>query len=318
MTEATTTAMTTALERCRAEYRRALAEFLAASGREDASLRAYELGRQALASGIGLLDIVTLHHDALAGTLEASPAEKATAAIRSAELFLIETLAPFEMTQRAVGDANETLRRLNHMLEEEAKRVAHALHDEAGGILASARVELDVAIKDLPPGALERLAIVRRLLDETGERLRHLSHELRPTILDDLGLRHALAYLGEGVSERSGIKVTVIGELRERPPVAVELAVYRVAQEALNNALRHAANLSAVSVRLRRERGALLCEIQDDGAGFDVDAVLRDKVDAGLGLLGMRERVQAVGGSLYIRSAPQAGTTVEVRIPLAK
>ena len=90
MTQATATAMTTALERCRAEYRRALAEFLAAPGREDASLRAYELGRQALASGIGLLEIVTLHHDALTSTLQASPAEVATAAIRSAELFLIE------------------------------------------------------------------------------------------------------------------------------------------------------------------------------------------------------------------------------------
>jgi signal transduction histidine kinase len=311
--------MSNTLDECRTDYRRALAEFLAGRGDEAASLRAYELGRHALTNGVGLLEMATVHHDALASTLAApcSP-EHAAASLRSAELFFLESLAPFEMSHRMVDEANTTLRRLNHTLEEEAKRIAHALHDEAGGILAAARIQLDMATQDLPPAALAQLEVVRRLLDETGERLRHLSHELRPAVLDDLGLRKALDFLAQGISQRTGIKATVVGELRDRPAAAVELAVYRVVQEALSNAVRHAGKVSWLTVRLRRQRGALHCVIQDDGAGFDVEATLGDKSRAGLGLLGMRERVHAVGGSLNIRSAPQEGTAVEILIPLEK
>lgn len=296
------------------EYRGALTDFLSGAG-EDALLRAYEIGRQAMAGGVGLLEMVTLHHDALRQAMARLPPDQRARATRSAEAFLVESLSPYEMSQQAVGEANSILRRLNQLLEEEARRIAHALHDEAGGILASARIALDLALRGQPAGIAERLANVRQLLDDTGERLRHLSHELRPTILDDLGLRAALVFLAQGVSQRSGVRTTVVGEMRGRPPPNVELAVYRVTQEALNNAIRHAQGVAAMTIHLRHQRGELRCAIQNDGTGFKVDAVMNDRHRPGLGLLGMRERIQSIGGTLTVSSTPGDGTTVEIRIP---
>lgn len=296
------------------DYRLALADYLAGAG-EDALLRAYEIGRQALASGIGLLEMVALHHDVLRQALARLPADQRESAICAAENFLIEALSPYEISQQAVSEANSILRRLNQLLEEEARRIAHALHDEAGGILASARIALDLAARDPAAATADRLAEVRRLLDDTGARLRHLSHELRPTILDDLGLRAALVFLAQGVSERSGVRATVVGEMRGRPSPNVELAIYRVAQEALSNAVRHGRGLTAITIHLRRQRGELRCTIQDDGGGFDVGAVLKDRQRGGLGLLGMRERIQSAGGALAISSTPGDGTMVDIRIP---
>jgi hypothetical protein len=155
-------------------------------------------------------------------------------------------------------------------------------------------------------------------LDETGERLRHLSHELRPAILDDLGLMKALTFLAQGISSRSSIKVTVSGGLAGRLPPRVELAVYRVVQEALNNAILHASGIASATVHVKRRRSSLACSIHNDGAGFDVKQTMSDKKRSGLGLLGMRERIHAVGGSLEIESAPSRGTTIELIVPLEK
>jgi len=310
--------MSAELQARRLEYGRALAEFLEDPEREESRLSAYEFGRRALASGVGLLELATLHHEVVASLLLESPARASAESLSTAKLFFIEALAPFEMSRRLLDEANATLRRLNDTLEEGAKRIALSLHDEAGGIIAAARLQLDLAIRDSPNAATERFEEVRKLLDETGERLRHLSHELRPAILDDLGLGKALAFLAQGISSRSAIKVAVFGELRERPSARVELALYRVVQEALNNAIRHAKGVSAISVRLRDKRNSIVCSIRNDGEGFDVDKVLSDKKRQGLGLLGMRERVHSIGGSIAIRSAPDEGTTIEVVVPLEK
>jgi len=158
---------------------------------------------------------------------------------------------------------------------------------------------------------------VRRLLDETGDQLRHLSHELRPTILDDLGLKPALAFLADGIAQRTGLHVDVLGSLRERFSPAVETAVYRICQEALNNAFLHGGDSLTVSITLRRERNELHCTVKDDGLGFDVDSVLAKRGNRGLGLLGMRERASTVGGICEIRSRPGNGTTIEIAIPVA-
>jgi signal transduction histidine kinase len=310
--------MSADLQARRLEYGRALAEFLEDPEREEARLSAYDFGRRALASGIGLLELATLHHEVVESLLLESPAHATAESLSTAKLFFIEALAPFEMSRRLLDEANATLRRLNETLEDGAKRIALSLHDEAGGIIAAARLQLDLAIQDSPNAATERFEEVRKLLDETGERLRHLSHELRPAILDDLGLPKALTFLAQGISSRSSIKVTVFGELRERPPARVELALYRVVQEALNNAIRHASGVTAISVRLRHKRNSVVCSIRDDGVGFDVDKTLSDKKRQGLGLLGMRERVHSIGGSIAIRSAPNQGTTIEVVVPLEK
>jgi signal transduction histidine kinase len=229
--------------------------------------------------------------------------------------FLIESLSPFEISYRSVDEANAALRRLNELLEAEVGRIAHALHDQAGSILATATLELDIAAKELLPAGHQRLAGVRRLLDETGEQLRHLSHELRPTILDDLGLRPALEFLAEGYKQR-GVRVSVSGQLRERLPVAAEIAVYRIVLEALNNTVRHAGGSCAVSIVLEQLPGAVRCLITDNGVGFDVEPVLSGGGKRGFGLLGMRERASAVGGTCTVSSTPGRGTAVEVVVPL--
>jgi signal transduction histidine kinase len=310
--------MSSELQARRLEYGRALADFLENPEREEACLSAYDFGRRALANGVGLLELATLHHEVVASLLSEATPQSTAESLSSAKLFFIEALAPFEMSRRLVDEANATLRRLNETLEDGAKKIAQSLHDEAGGIIAAARLQLDLAIQDSPNADAERFEEVRKLLDETGERLRHLSHELRPAILDDLGLAKALSFLAQGISNRSTIKVTVFGELRERPAPRVELALYRVVQEALNNAIRHASGVCAISVRLRVKKNSIVCSIHNDGLGFDVDKTLSDKKRQGLGLLGMRERVHSIGGSIAIRSAPEEGTTIEVLVPLEK
>ena len=192
-------AMSAELQARRLEYGRALAEFLENPEREEACLSAYDFGRRALASGVGLLELATLHHEVVASLLADAPTQSTAESLSTAKLFFIEALAPFEMSRRLVDEANATLRRLNETLEDGAKRIALSLHDEAGGIIAAARLQLDLAIQDSPNADAERFEEVRKLLDETGERLRHLSHELRPAILDDLGLGKALSFLAQGI-----------------------------------------------------------------------------------------------------------------------
>jgi signal transduction histidine kinase len=162
------------------------------------------------------------------------------------------------------------LRRLNELLEAEVGRIAHALHDQAGSILATATLELDMAAKELLPSGHQRLAGVRRLLDETGEQLRHLSHELRPTILDDLGLRPALDFLAQGIEQRTGLNVNVSGQVRERLPVGAEIAIYRIAHEALNNTVRHGGETPTVDITIEQLGREIHCTIRDNGAASAV------------------------------------------------
>jgi signal transduction histidine kinase len=296
------------------EYAAELDHLLNGAG-EDALSGAYELGRKARADGLGILDVVAFHHDAALRVLKEKQGQiEPGHFLQSASSLLNEALSPFEMTFRAVDEANTALRRLNEVLEGEAKRIAHALHDQAASIVASATLQLDLAVGQLPAGAREQLALVRQQLDETGEQLRHLSHELRPTILDDLGLLAALGFLAEGFERRTRVRVHVRGTVRERFPAAVETALYRIVQEALNNAFA-GASLNVV-VSLERDEHSVQCVIADDGVGFNVAAVLGRRTKPGLGLLGMRERANAVGGICRIRSVRGEGTTIEVAVPI--
>jgi signal transduction histidine kinase len=297
------------VDRYAEDYREALDLYMKGAG-ESALSSAYEIGRRAVAAGLGILDVVSLHEKAVASIAERRPQDQ------MAGSFLIESLSAFEISYRSVDEANAALRRLNELLEAEVGRIAHALHDQAGSILATATLELDMAARELLPSGHQRLAGVRRLLDETGEQLRHLSHELRPTILDDLGLRPALDFLAQGIEQRTGLNVNVGGQVRERLPVGAEIAIYRIAHEALNNVVRHGGENPTVNITIEQQGREIHCTIKDDGVGFDVDAVLARGGKRGLGLLGMRERANAVGGTCNIRSAPGLGTSIEVVVPL--
>jgi signal transduction histidine kinase len=296
------------------DYAAALQDYLSDGG-ETALHRAYELGRRAMVEGLSLLELVSLHHGALAQALRhGSPGGEQARLFEAAQTILTESLSPFEMAHREFREAVAALRQLNQMLEEEARRIAHALHDEAGQLLVSVHLAIDQVARDLPLPARSRLRDVRGLLDEIEGHLRRLAHELRPTILDDLGLLPALEFLARGVSARTGITIEVDGPIDCRLPPRVEIALYRIVQEALTNATRHA-QPTRVSVHVSHEPGRVACTVRDDGVGFDGVAVM-GRAGHGLGLAGMRERLSALGGQLGIDSGLGQGTRLTIQIPL--
>lgn len=296
-------------------YASALRNYLA--GPEEAALqRAYELGRRGLDEGLGVLEITVLYHNALLRILAgALTPEDGAGMVKMAESFFVESLTPFEMTHRGFCEANAALRRLNERLEEEAKRIAHALHDEAGQFLACVHIALEEVGRELPPPLRERLRGVRALLEQIEGHLRRLSHELRPTILDDLGLLPALEFLAEGVTKRTGLPIAVEGPRDGRLPSSIETALYRVVQEALTNVVKHA-KATRASVQIQRDSGIITCSIGDDGIGFDVPALTARKGQGSLGLIGIRERLAVLGGTLQIDSQLGRGTGMFITIPL--
>jgi signal transduction histidine kinase len=151
-------------------------------------------------------------------------------------------------------------------------------------------------------------------LEQIEEQLRHFSHELRPAILDDYGLVPALQSLAEKFTKRFGTPATVDGRLGQRSTATLEAAMYRVAQEALNNIARHA-KASRVNIQLWQNAGEFHCCIRDDGVGFD-PASLGTGDGSTLGLQGMRERIHALGGTLQVKSAPQKGTEIQITVPM--
>src|SRR5262249_28085023 len=157
--------------------------------------RAYELGRQALARGVGVMDMTV----ALCETIRGCEGELAgdPAAPQRVEAFVCECMSPFEMAHRGVREANVALRQFESRREDEARRIAAERQDESGQLLAEVSFALDVLRKDVTPPGEARLARVFELLHHVEESIRSIAHELRPTILDDLGLLPALQFLAE-------------------------------------------------------------------------------------------------------------------------
>lgn len=203
--------------------------------------------------------------------------------------------------------------------EEERRRIARELHDETGQSLTTLTVGL-ATIADAPDIAVarERATQLRGLAARTLEEVHNLSRGLRPSVLDDLGLLPALErHLKEyGASRGIVVDLHTAGFDHQRLPGPLEIAVYRIVQEALTNVARHAA-AGAVSVILEHRGRSVHIIVEDDGRGFDVEEVLRSgDADRTLGLHGMRERAALVGGSLTVESAPGRGTTIFAEIPL--
>jgi signal transduction histidine kinase len=145
--------------------------------------------------------------------------------------------------------------------------------------------------------------------------LRRYSHELRPTILDDLGWIPAIRFLAEGISKRADLPIHIDAVGSGRLPGAVETTLYRIVQEALTNAVKHA-KASNVWIRTWRENVALCCSIRDDGRGFDPSEAQAVPGRKGLGLIAVQERLSAIGGTFRIESRPGQGTELSVRVPL--
>jgi signal transduction histidine kinase len=202
--------------------------------------------------------------------------------------------------------------------EEERKRVSRELHDETGQNLTSLMMGLKCLEAQCPNSKMCQLDDMRQSVKRTLEEIHRLAVELRPSILDDIGLVAALEKYGNDYRLTYQIDfdlhVTWTGE--ERLPHELEVTTYRIIQEALTNAAKYAAAQS-ISVILTKSESALEVIVEDDGMGFDVDALMAEsEVGNKLGLYGMRERAQLVGGSLTIESSRSLGTSIYVRIPL--
>jgi signal transduction histidine kinase len=223
-----------------------------------------------------------------------------------------------EAQERANALERKLLERVLETQEEERKRLARDLHDDLGQALSVLLLELASS----SPGALLpefRDHLAESLRELTGK-VYGLSRNLRPAILDDLGLDSAIAHYVAGLSERMGLNVdyqyVCPPELDSRLPSGVELTLYRITQEALSNVARHAGASRASVIVLRGQTEATLL-VEDDGRGFDVKATRNQQGPGGLGLTGMQERLELVRGKLLIDSVPGQGTSIKATIPLA-
>lgn len=209
-------------------------------------------------------------------------------------------------------------RRLVEAQETERRHIALELHDEVGQALTVAEMNLQAALQskghdDLTPRLKESLSVVERVLEQVHD----LALNLRPSMLDDLGLEPALVWLTHRQMERAGLKSEVKADaLEHRLDPVIETECFRVAQEALTNVVRHA-RAKAVTVELRKENGQLHLRVRDDGIGFEV-ATTRTKAVRGtsLGVLSMEERAVLAGGGLEFTSSPRHGTEVHAWFPL--
>ncbi|HUI80046.1 MAG TPA: ATP-binding protein [Bryobacteraceae bacterium] len=216
-----------------------------------------------------------------------------------------------EENARAKADLQELSGRLLRAQENERRTLARELHDEVGQSLSAILMEAENAECAEKSQELRlHLSAIRSLAEKTANEVRDLALLLRPSMLDDFGLVPALNWHGREMTKRTGLNILVSAdEAGDDLPDEHTTCIYRMVQEAVNNAARHA-HARTVEVVVRRETGRVVFSVQDDGAGFD------PRVVRGLGLLGMEERVRRLGGRLRLESEPGRGTRVAAELPL--
>ena len=210
-------------------------------------------------------------------------------------------------------------RRLVDIQETDRRQFSRELHDRIGQNLTALSINLDILKTQLSNDESaefrSRLDDSAALLESTAGAVENVMSELRPPMLDDYGLLPALQWYGNQFSSRTGICVAVHGEERaERLPPATEIALFRIAQEALNNIAKHA-HAKLVDVRLERLSTRWIMSVADDGVGFDAASNSNSGRRVGFGMVTMRERTQAVGGQFEVGAAPGGGTRIVVLIP---
>jgi PAS domain S-box-containing protein len=281
---------------------------------EWASVRALREGKTSLNE---LIDIET--YDGRRKTIQNSAAP-----IRDADGLIVGSVIVNEdVTERVRAESalRESTDRLQHfsrrlltVQEEERRHLSRELHDEFGQMLAGITLHLQAAKGLAGDAARSRLEECVVLIQHAGVQLGSLVLELRPTMLESVGLAPTLRWLAKQHEERTGMPTQVVGQLNDVPG-DLAIACFRAVQEALTNVIRHA-RAHHVWIELHQTDGALELTVRDDGVGFDVAKTLDQAPSCGhLGLLGMRERVQILGGEIQVDSEPRRGTRIRISFP---
>jgi PAS domain S-box-containing protein len=284
---------------------------------EWASVRALTEGQTSLNE---LIDIET--YDGRHKTIQnsAAPIRNAEGQIVGA-VIVNEDVTERVRAQTALLESARRLQHLSHRLlkvqEEERRHLSRELHDEFGQLLASIALHLHAAKGVAGASAQSSLDESIALLIRAGAQVRSLALELRPTMLESGGLESALRWLAQQHQQRTDIVIEVVGHVTD---VSGDLAIacFRVAQEALTNVVRHA-RAKHVWIELNQHEGSVELVVRDDGVGFDVTRTIERAASGGnLGLLGMRERVEILGGTLEIDSQSGQGTRIRIALPLSE
>jgi PAS domain S-box-containing protein len=224
-----------------------------------------------------------------------------------------------EALQKAAGDLQALSRRLVEVQEVERRDLSRELHDRIGQNLTALYINLDILLGNIgvrgSPEIEGRLRDSLEILGATARMIDDITAELRPPMLDNIGLAAALRWHGARFASRTGIAVTVDADEDFIPDTVAnrDVALFRIAQEALNNAAKHA-HARNIEISIRVKQGELIFQVRDDGSGFDANADSGKRI--GLGMRTMRERAAAIGGQLEVTSSADAGTTLRVRVPL--
>ncbi len=244
---------------------------------------------------------------------------------KTLETALLKSRHLYEVLLKRSDGMQRHLRRLSHEIlaaqEAERKRISRELHDEIGQTLTAINVRLaslkhEAALSTTT--LAKKISSTQRLVERSMQVVHRFARELRPALLDDLGLIPALHAQLRVFTKRTHVPVTFkTVAVVEQLDSDSRTVLYRVAQEAFANIAKHA-HASSASVVIKRIAGFIRMEIHDNGNGFDVNRVVVESKTIRLGLLGMRERVEMVGGTFEIESAPGQGTTIRARIPLGE
>jgi len=237
-----------------------------------------------------------------------------------------ESLRASEQTTSGLLDSSrqmqDELRQLSRQLltvqEEERMKISRELHDVIAQTLTGINLRLEVLKAEASASSKplqQKIATTQRLVEESVDIVHRFARELRPTVLDDLGLIPALKSFSKDFTANTGVRVSLKVSARiERSNSTIRTVLYRVAQEALNNVARHAKS-SQAEVTVRCLDGLIYMAIADNGQGFHVAGTPDATKPKRLGLLGMRERIEMIGGTFSLESAPGKGTTISVEIP---
>ncbi len=263
---------------------------------------------------LGVLNVATRQGKAFspeAISLATSVSDQIAVAVENAQLY--------EALQRKEHARGELLRKIMSVQEEERKRMARELHDEVSQSLTGLAFNTEAVLSRLPAGAEAfkgNLKEIRDIAIRTLEEIHRVVYQLRPSLLDDLGLVAAVQWLADHYLEDAGIKVLFETVGSERPLSAeAEITLFRITQEAITNIVRHS-GAESVSIAVEFRDNSAAVHIEDDGQGFSVEEVTgSSETGRGLGLLGMKERAELIDGYLKIEAQPGRGTRVYAEVP---